>query len=100
MRKTRLKAGTHERDLLRFNIRYRIRTGQIVSEPCMICGAQKVWAYISDLRTKASVIWLCPTHHNEMRRSSGRAARYMRSGKRLGRKTVTAHREMPVEHER
>jgi len=49
-------------------VKYAIKTGKLVKEPCFICGLENSVAhhssYASDMRL--AVTWLCTPHHNEI----------------------------------
>lgn len=49
-------------------VKYAIKTGKLIKEPCMICGEIKSEAhhssYAKDMRLV--VTWLCSKHHNEI----------------------------------
>ena len=49
-------------------VKYGLRVGKIVKEPCFICGSEKSVAhhssYAKDMRL--AVTWLCTAHHNEI----------------------------------
>lgn len=40
-----------------------LKSGQIVREPCEVCGSAKVHAHHDDYSKPLSVRWLCPLHH-------------------------------------
>lgn len=44
-------------------VRYAIKTGKIVKQPCEICGEIKVEAHHSDYNKPLKVMWLCKEHH-------------------------------------
>lgn len=49
-------------------VRYAVRIGKLVKEPCFMCGDQQAVAhhssYAKDMRL--AVTWLCADHHNEI----------------------------------
>lgn len=49
-------------------VKYAIRTGKLVKQPCFICGLEESVAhhssYARDMRL--AVTWLCTPHHNEI----------------------------------
>lgn len=47
---------------------YAIRSGQLVKEPCEVCGATDVHAHHEDYSLPLAVRWLCPAHHGEIHR--------------------------------
>jgi len=54
-------------------VRYALRIGKIVKQPCFICGEVMSQAhhssYAQDMRL--NVTWLCPDHHNEIHNPLG-----------------------------
>ncbi len=57
-----------ERQAAKNAVKYAIRTGKLVREPCFICGSEESVAhhssYAKDMRLV--VTWLCTPHHNEI----------------------------------
>jgi hypothetical protein len=51
-------------------VKYAVKTGKLVRQPCEVCGAEKVeahhWSYEREHRL--DVKWLCQTHHREEHR--------------------------------
>ena len=49
-------------------VKYAVKTGKLVKEPCFMCGSEKSMAhhasYAADMRL--AVTWLCDEHHNEI----------------------------------
>lgn len=49
-------------------VKYALKTGKLVKEPCFMCGSKESMAhhssYARDMRL--TVTWLCATHHNEI----------------------------------
>lgn len=49
-------------------VKYAVKTGKLVKEPCFMCGDQQAVAhhssYAKDMRL--AVTWLCVDHHNEI----------------------------------
>ena len=49
-------------------VKYAVKTGKLVKEPCFICGSEESVAhhssYARDMRLV--VTWLCTPHHNEI----------------------------------
>ena len=41
-----------------------IASGELVRQPCEICGAEKVQAHHEDYSRPLDVIWLCSLHHH------------------------------------
>lgn len=40
-----------------------IRRGDLVRQPCVVCGHEKVLAHHPDYDKPLDVVWLCPKHH-------------------------------------
>lgn len=49
-------------------VRYAVRTGKLVKEPCFMCGNQQAEAHHSSYaqNMRLAVTWLCADHHNEI----------------------------------
>ena len=49
-------------------VKYAIKTGKLIKEPCFICGSKESVAHHSSYAKdmKLVVTWLCTTHHNEI----------------------------------
>ena len=49
-------------------VKYAVKTGKLVKEPCFMCGSEQSMAhhasYAADMRL--AVTWLCDEHHNEI----------------------------------
>lgn len=56
------------RQAARNAVKYAIKVGKLIKEPCFMCGSQKAIAhhssYAKDMRLL--VTWLCSKHHNEI----------------------------------
>lgn len=48
--------------------RYAIRSGQLVKQPCQVCGDPKSQAHHDDYSKPLEVQWLCSKHHGERHR--------------------------------
>jgi len=55
-----------DRLLVKEKVRYAIRTGKLVKQPCWTCGEEKVEAHHPDYDKPLDVIWLCRKHHLEI----------------------------------
>jgi hypothetical protein len=55
-----------ERLKVRDAVKYALRTGKLVRQPCAECGELNVHAHHADYSRPLDVVWLCPTHHNEV----------------------------------
>lgn len=51
-----------------------IKTGELVPQPCVVCGTEKVHGHHEDYSRPLDVIWLCPAHHFERHRKYPREA--------------------------
>jgi len=49
----------------------RIRSGELIKQPCEICGCKDVHAHHDDYAKPLEVRWLCDEHHNEWHRING-----------------------------
>ncbi len=47
-------------------LRYRVRQGGIIKEPCVMCGKEQVEGHHSDYNQPLLVIWLCSECHREL----------------------------------
>lgn len=52
-----------------------IRKGELIRQPCQVCGAVKVEAHHSDYSKPLDVMWLCRFHHMEEHRRINAIAR-------------------------
>lgn len=56
------------RDRARSRVRHALKTGQLLKEPCKICGDTKAQAHHSDYGKPLDVMWLCSDHHSAWHR--------------------------------
>lgn len=50
-------------------VKYALRVGKLVRQPCEVCGAhERIHAHHEDYSKPLEVMWLCPTHHTEVHR--------------------------------
>lgn len=49
-------------------VKYALKTGKLVKEPCFICGLEESVAHHSSyaIEMRLAVTWLCTPHHNEI----------------------------------
>lgn len=53
--------------IARHEVRNALHRGDLVKEPCDVCGATKrVHAHHPDYNEPLTVIWMCPKHHQEL----------------------------------
>lgn len=45
--------------------RYAIKIGQIIKQPCEVCGEMKVQAHHEDYSKPLEINWVCIKHHRE-----------------------------------
>lgn len=50
----------------RLDVRNALRRGDLLKEPCEICGKLKVQSHHDDYSESLKVRWLCRTHHTEL----------------------------------
>ena len=59
------------REKVKNRLSYAIRAGNIVREPCFICGSmEKVHGHHPDYSAPLSVVWLCREHHTQLHREA------------------------------
>ena len=63
-----------QRNAARAKVSAAIRDGELVKQPCFICGETKAQAHHADYDEPLSVIWLCVPHHYEAHASTRYAA--------------------------
>jgi len=45
-----------------------ISTGKLVRQPCVVCGTtENIWALIKNWSKPLEVVWLCRSHHRDVR---------------------------------
>ena len=54
-------------------VKYAIKTGKLVRQPCSVCGAEPSEAHHPDYSRPLSVVWLCRPHHLEIHKSPNTA---------------------------
>ncbi len=52
--------------LARNYLRYMVRLGRIIKEPCSICDKFQVEAHHPDYKQPLMIVWLCPDCHREL----------------------------------
>ena len=62
------------RQAVRAKTRHAIARGDLVRQPCEVCGALPVEAHHDDYSKPLDVRWLCPTHHREHHHAERMAA--------------------------
>jgi hypothetical protein len=50
---------------VKYAVRYAIKTGKLVRQPCVVCGNPESHGHHEDYSKPLDVIWLCRTHHTE-----------------------------------
>ena len=55
-----------EKRLAHEQVKYAKRTGELVPDPCEVCGETKVHAHHDDYSRVLDVRWLCRAHHREL----------------------------------
>lgn len=51
-------------------VKYALESGELVKEPCLFCGAEKVEAHHHDYTLPRIVTWLCRRHHKLVHRKA------------------------------
>ena len=51
---------------VRSAVRYAMKTGKLVKQPCFVCGEVEVHAHHPDYSMPLDVVWLCAIHHREV----------------------------------
>ena len=49
-----------------------LRKGELIRQPCEVCGSQFVHAHHEDYDKPLNVMWLCPQHHRDQHASIDR----------------------------
>src|SRR5678816_242106 len=52
----------------KWRIRYAIRTGKLVRQPCVRCGEEKTEAHHEDYSKPLDVVWICRVCHRKAHR--------------------------------
>lgn len=52
-------------------VAYRVKTGELVKQPCEFCGSLNVHAHHDDYSKPLEVRWLCPLHHKQWHDENG-----------------------------
>ena len=55
-----------KRDLVQQRVKYALKTGKLVRQPCVKCGAVPADGHHEDYDKPLEVIWLCKFHHREL----------------------------------
>lgn len=50
-----------------------VRRGELIKNPCEVCGEEKSEAHHSDYAKPLEVLWLCRVHHKDWHREHGEA---------------------------
>jgi hypothetical protein len=58
-----------EKDKARNKLKYEIKHGRILKQPCIICGNIKSHGHHNDYKKPLNVIWLCDKHHKEIHKN-------------------------------
>lgn len=61
----RMRAAYPEKARTRMITRNAIRRGDLVRQPCEVCGSERVDAHHDDYSKPLEVRWLCRKHHSE-----------------------------------
>ena len=59
-----------EKKLAHRAVAYAKRCGELVPQPCEVCGLEKVEAHHDDYSKPLDVRWLCRTHHRQWHREN------------------------------
>lgn len=62
-----------EKDRVRRQTRRAIERGELIREPCEVCGIPEVQAHHDDYSKPLSVRWLCVKHHHDHHRRERKA---------------------------
>lgn len=65
MRSYRLHHATAHHHKARELVAKAVARGDLVRQPCEVCGAHKVHAHHDDYSRPLDIRWLCPPHHRE-----------------------------------
>jgi hypothetical protein len=55
-----------ERARIKEAVRYAVKVGKLVRQPCFTCGEAKVEGHHADYDAPLDVVWLCQVHHMEV----------------------------------
>lgn len=70
----RLESTAHRAKQAIWNaVFHAIERGDLVRQPCEVCGGTHVEAHHDDYAKPLDVRWLCPTHHKAHHRATGSA---------------------------
>lgn len=58
------------KEVARQGLRNAIRRGELLKQPCEVCGASDVEAHHCDYTKPLDVMWLCKEHHSEWHRNN------------------------------
>lgn len=62
-RRDRWIANNKLKSLIHSRTNYAIKTGKLIRQPCIDCGAVEVIAHHFDYNQPLNVLWLCEVHH-------------------------------------
>lgn len=68
------RPGHRERQAIWNAVFHAVERGDLVKQPCEVCGADHVEAHHDDYAKPLDVRWLCPTHHKAHHRNTGSAS--------------------------
>lgn len=54
-------------------VRYAVKTGKLIRQPCQVCGAEKTEGHHDDYAKTLEVRWLCRAHHRQWHAEFGEA---------------------------
>jgi hypothetical protein len=55
-----------DRLAIKYKVKYAIKTGKLIKQPCFVCGEIEVDAHHPDYNAPLDVVWLCKKHHREV----------------------------------
>jgi hypothetical protein len=55
---------------VRNTVRYAMKAGKLVRQPCVICGEPKTHGHHTDYSKPLDVVWLCQPHHVEVHKGT------------------------------
>ena len=61
-------------------LRYRVRQGEIIKEPCLACGKKQAEAHHPDYNQPLIVVWLCSDCHRELHYTLATAIKEIEDG--------------------
>ena len=78
-----VKETTH----IHYQVRKAIECGELIKQPCVLCGSIKTHGHHSDYDKPLKVIWLCHTHHRNIHK--GESYQNNKFGEAMSKKPIT-----------